>query len=63
MTGKSVVAVLLIAVFVSWASPCFAQTAEERVDIIRQRAEQQIGVGKFDDVLASGQEAVQIAPK
>ena len=44
------------------ASPCFALTPQERVDILWQRAQDQLEVGKLDDALASANKAVRIAP-
>ena len=44
------------------ASPCFALTPQERVDILWHRAQDQLEVGKLDDALASANKALRIAP-
>ena len=62
MITRRVVALWLVLGALLLASPCFALTPEERVDILWQRAEDQLEVGKLDDALASGKKGVQIAP-
>lgn len=56
MRGFAVTLALLIATGAS------ALTVEERLEMLWARAERQIDFEKFDDALASGRRAVQIAP-
>jgi len=53
---------LLVTIVLLSAAVCYAQTEQERLDTLWDRAELQVDAGKMSDALISARKAVEIAP-
>ena len=54
---------MILSAALSLCGTCHALTTEERVELLEKRAQAQIDSEKWDDALATGQQAIRIAPQ